>query len=197
MNVFDISKRMNVLSYSFLFLLFVITAASVMAQLNFDNYTPKNYVGVVIDGDNKEFRRLYIEDKPTINAESSKFIVVDYVNRILNYNSSNYYKNILDNEILFSKKYYKSFKNNMEEKIKLDIENGYHITTSIVSENPYFIGISYDGSNFYYRYSLITSTIYKSELRELALNHNVIVVIKVEDPKDNINGLSISSIGIY
>ena len=85
----------------------------------------------------------------------------------------------------------------MEEKIKLDIENGYHITTSIVSENPYFIGISYDGSNFYYRYSLITSTIYKSELRELALNHNIIVVIKVEDPKDNINGLSISSIGIY
>ena len=197
MNVFDISKRMNLIHYSLITMVLSAIIFSILAQLNFDNFTPKNYVGVVIEGDDKRFLRMYIEDRPTVNAESAKEVVVDYVNRIMNYNSRNYTDVIKNSVYIFDKSYYKSFSSTMYKKIKEDIDNGYYITRSIVSEKPMLIGKAYDGKNMLYRYKLKTATIYKSELREVALSHDIIVAIKVEDPRDNIKGLSIAHISIY
>lgn len=194
MDVYKISQRLGIISLLMLISVIAIPILSYLASSNYSNYTPKNYIGVVIDGDNKRFKRLYIEDKPTINTESARYNVIDYVNKIMNYNSTNYVDIIRENKDLFDKKYYKSFARTLYQKINTDIDNGYHIVASIVSEKPVMIGMAYDGKNIYYRYSLKTSTIYRSEIRDRKTQHNVIVVVKVENPKDNINGMSIANI---
>lgn len=196
MDVFKIGKYANAIIILLAVSVVVITVGSLLTQFNFDNYTPKNYIGVVIDGKDKRFKRLYVDDYPTVNAESTKSVVVDYVNQIMNYNSTNFRDVIEESRANFDKRYYKSYRNSMYDKIVGDINNGYHITRSIVSEKPLLLGKAFDGKNMLYRYKLKTSTVYKSEFKPLVTSHDIIIVIKVENPRDNIKGLSIASITV-
>lgn len=170
-----------------------IPATIILTNMNLKNASPSTFVAVQIEG-KPTLKEVFIQDKPIHNSESIKSWVKISANHFLNYTANNYIDVIKAGKKYMTEKFYDSFSINHALRIKENVANGYLIATSVVVEDPVLVSKATVNGVDYYKYYIVTSTVYKAETKSAQKKHELIVTVKMEDPEINLNGIAIDEL---
>lgn len=190
LTTFKIEKTFNIIIWSMLLFLIVGIAASYITTSNLSNSSPSDFIGVKV-GDNPKVVKVIVQSSPLQNQDSIKNWVKISTNHFFNYNINNFKDVLKSGRVFLTADFYNRFLIPRAEK-NIEVFNaGYQISSSIVVEEPYLISKANINGVRYYRYFVQTSTVYKGEIRTVNDRHEITVTVKIEDPKENPNGIAI------
>jgi len=194
----DISKVSRFLNFTTIMLTLIAVGLPVvitMTNLNLKNTSPSNFVAVQIEGV-PTLKPVIIQNNPVHNSESIKSWVKISANHFLNYTVNNYIDVIKSGRKFMTARYFDSFSINHALRIKENVNNGYLISSSVVVEDPVLVSQANVNGVQYYKYYVVTSTIYKGQTKNAIKKHELIVTVKMEKPEDNLNGIAIDELVI-
>lgn len=185
-----VENAFNIIIWLTLILFFISLVAGIVTISNLSNSSPNNFIGIKV-GDNPKTVKVIIQSNPLQNQESIKKWVKISTNHFFNYNINNFKDVLRSGKVFLTPEFYNRFLMPRAEK-NIEIFNaGYQISSSIVSEEPYLISKARINGIQYYKYFVQTSTVYKGEIRSVNDKHEITVTVKIENPKDNPNGIAI------
>lgn len=194
----EIKKVGNFLNFV-IFILGIITLfipiAFVSMNLNLDNMTPNKFFSINIEGTPK-VRPVIIQRAPILNTNSVKDWVKQSANYFMNYTSTDYLDRLYEGKNYMTPRFYSAFYKSQRENIEKNIKNGIQISSSIVIQDPVLLGKAIVNGIPYYKYYLRTSTTYKAETKTIQRNHDVIMVVKKENPAEVLRGVAIDDLQI-
>jgi hypothetical protein len=163
--------------------------------MNLNKLNPDTFVSVQIEG-KPEVKRLFVQNEPILNQEAIKVWLMEGINEVFNWNSTDY-KQVLNNSAyFFEPNFYKTFVSSNQARMETLISTGVQISSSIVMEKPVLVGTTRINGVQYWKYYLKTSTVYKSEYRPLPIEHEIVATVKAEDPKLYSRGVVIANLNI-
>lgn len=190
-----IEKTFNIIIRLIIFTLIFSIGVNVNTVINLPNSSPNNFLGINVSN-NPKVVQVMVQDHPVQNQDSIKNWVKIATNHFFNYNINNFKDVIKSGEKFTTSTFYKRFAVPRALKNIEIFNSGYQISSSIVSQDPYLIGGANVNGIQYYKYLVETSTVYKGEVRTVVSNHTIIVTVKIENPKENPNGIAIDEMDI-
>lgn len=196
-------KLLNIAYITILISFFVISISSfVYVKYTSDNYLDKKaVVSLTVTEGKEKGKRILLINRPLVKVENIKdWLSVSFID-MFSYDANNYgSQERLDLfKRIFSEKTYASHWNSEIARIEEEINNGYMITSALITDGPYLEkqARSSDGSRLW-RFYLEISLWSRSNQTASFLDRTkkIKVLVKEVDPKQNFKGLSIVKIDI-
>jgi len=195
MEIKKVGTSLNLTIQLLILCLFIVAGCFFAINFNLDKMTPDKFIAVKIEGE-AQLKPVIVQPVPILNTQSMKEWIKTSVNYFMNYNSTNYYDIINGGSKYMTQRIYPAYRKDFLQKVEENIKNGYQISSSIVISEPALIGQTRVNGIPYYRFYVRTSTEYKAETKTMQREHDVIVVVKKEDPKDFFRGVAIDELKI-
>lgn len=173
----------------------VIPICFIVMSFNMDKLTPDVFVTVKIEG-KPELRRIVTQDEPILNQDAIKTWLMEGINEVFNWKSTDYNNVIKNSAYFFDASFYKIFAESYSARIVESVSSGIQISSSIVQERPVLISTARINGVTFWKYYLKTSTVYKSEFKTLTVEHEIIATVKSEDPKIHNRGVVLVNLAI-
>lgn len=178
-----------------MFFIIIIIACFIFSSMNLNKLNPDTFVSVQIEG-KPEVKRLFVQNEPILNQEAIKIWLMQGINEVFNWNSTDYKQVLSNSAYFFEPNFYKTFVSSNQARMESLISTGIQISSSIVMERPVLVGTTRINGVPYWRYYLKTSTLYKSEYRVSNIEHEIVATVKAEDPKLYRRGVVIVNLNI-
>lgn len=190
-----IEKTFNSIIWIILLLFFLSFGVMFVTLSNLSNSSPSDFIGIKV-GENPKTVKVIVQSNPVQNQESIKMWVKIATNHFFNYNINNFKDVLTSGKVYLTNDFYDRFLIPRAQKNVEIFNSGYQISSSIVSEEPYLISKANINGIQYYKYFVQTSTVYKGEIRSVNDKHEITVTVKIEDSKENPNGIAIDEMVI-
>lgn len=168
--------------------MFVLPICFFLSSYYMDKLSPDVFVSVKIEG-TPELKRITTQDQPILNQDAIKTWLMEGINEVFNWNSTDYKKVLKDSAYFFDEGFYKVFADSYLARITESLSSGVQFSSSIVQERPVLISTARINGVTFWKYYLKTSTLYKSEFKTIPVEHEVIATVKSEDPKIHNRGV--------
>lgn len=195
MEIKKVGKSLNLTIQLLILCLLIVVGCFFAINFNLDKMTPDKFIAVQIEGEAK-LKPVIVQPVPILNTLSMKEWIKTSVNYFMNYTSTNYYDVINGGARYMTPRLYPAYRKDFIQKVEENIKNGYQISSSIVISEPALIGQTRVNGVPYYKFYVRTSTEYKAETKTMQREHDVVVVVKKEDPKDFFRGVAIDELKI-
>jgi hypothetical protein len=176
-------------------LMIVIPICFVVMSFNMDKLSPDVFVTVKIEG-TPELKRIATQDEPILNQDAIKTWLMEGINEIFNWKSTDYKEVVKSSAYFFDPTFYQVFAESYTARIVESVSSGIQISSSIVQERPVLISSARVNGVKYWKYYLKTSTLYKSEFKTIPIEHEIIATVKSEDPKIHNRGVVLVNLSI-
>lgn len=195
MDIEKSGKFLNIAVKIMVLFFIAIPLCFIISSVNMDKLTPDVFVSVKIEG-KPELKRLPSQSEPILNQEAIKIWLMQGMNEIFNWNSTDYSQVMKRSAYFFDTKFYQTFSNSNNARINGLLSTGVQISSSIVQDRPVLVATTRINGIQFWKYYLTTSTVYKSEYKTVVVKHEIVATVKAEDPKLYKRGVVIVNLNI-